>query len=278
MNMATLTGKVAVITGGASGIGLGTAELFLAEGAQVVIADLQVDKGKMLEARHGDRLIFQKTDVANENEIKTLIDRAVNQFGRIDCLFNNAGIAGPSCSITELSMDDYDSCMNILLRGVFLGIKHASSYMIAQKSGTILNTASTAALVPGAYHVYNVAKAAVAMLTRSAALELAPHGIRVNCICPGSIATPLFGVTAGLTREEAETKVAMMAKNIADRQPMKRTGTPADVAQAALWFASDASSYVTGQILAVDGGRTAGRLWPEGDLAQIVKQAVGITD
>jgi NAD(P)-dependent dehydrogenase (short-subunit alcohol dehydrogenase family) len=274
--MAALERKVAVITGGASGIGLGTVELFIAEGARVVVADLQADKGKALEARFPGRLVFQNTDVSKEDEVKALMDRAVNEFGRIDCLFNNAGVSGPVRSITELSMQEYDHYMGILLRGVVLGIKYAGRTMLAQKSGSILTCGSTAALVPGADHIYNTAKAGVVMLTRSAALEFAAHGVRVNCICPGSIATAMFGTSAGLSREDADSLVDTVAKNIAARQPMKRAGKPDDVAQAALWFASDASNYVTGQVLAVDGGRTVGRMWPEGDLAHIVKDAIGM--
>jgi NAD(P)-dependent dehydrogenase (short-subunit alcohol dehydrogenase family) len=273
--MGALEGKVAIITGGASGIGLGTVELFVAQGARVVVADLLADKGKALEARHGDRLVFKATDVANEDQVKALIDGTVDRFGRVDCLFNNAGVAGPICSITELSMADYSRSMDILLRGVLLGIKHAGRHMMAQKSGSIINTASMAALIPGSYHVYNIAKAGVVMLTRSAALELGNYGVRVNCVCPGPIVTPLFGLTAGLTREESEKKMPTVEKNIAIGQPIKRAGMPDDVAQAVAWFASDASSFVTGQILAVDGGRSVGRPW-SGDPAAVVKQIVEI--
>lgn len=260
-----LNGKVAVITGGASGIGKGAVELFLAEGAMVVVGDLLDKQGAELTAAHPGRVVYHRTDVAQEADVEALLARAVAEFGGLDILFNNAGIPGPIGSIEQVGVDDFDHAFGVLVRGVFLGTKHAAKHMRARGGGAIINTGSTAIAVPGpALHAYSAAKAAVGNFTRSTAMELGNWNIRVNCICPGSIATPLFAVTAGASREEAERTIGKVAENLADWGAIPRAGRPSDIAQAALWFAGEGSSFVTGQIIYVDGGRTVGMKWIPG--------------
>ncbi len=260
--MGNLDGKVAVITGGASGIGAATVQLFVEQGASVVIADIQDAKGAALVAELGERAVYQRTDVTSEDDVRNAIQRAVEQFGRLDCVFNNAGFPGVDLPIAEIPVDAFDATLSVLLRGAFLGIKHAAPILAAQKSGSIINTASVAGLRTGmAGHVYSAAKAAVVHLTRSAAMELGEQGVRVNCICPGGIATPIFGKAVGLSVEEADDTVELMQAVLAQNQPIKRSGRPEDIARAALWLASDDSSFVNGHALVVDGGLIGGRDW-----------------
>ena len=189
--MKLLKGKVAIITGGASGIGRATARLFVEEGAQVVIADIQEDKGQTVAEELGPNAIFQYTNVRREPDIRAMINRAITHFGHLDCLFNNAGYGGVAGPVAETSMRGFDKTVSILLRGVFMGIKYAAPIMKKQGSGSIISTGSVAGLRTGyAPHVYSACKAAVIHLTRTTAMELGPHNIRVNCICPGGIATP----------------------------------------------------------------------------------------
>lgn len=255
--MGRLEGKVAVITGGASGIGEGTVRLFVEHGARVVIADVQDDQGEALARALGPSAVFHHTDVACEPDVRSAVERAVRDFGRLDCMFNNAGFAGAIGPIEEIPVEEFDATLAVLLRGVFLGIKHAASVMKTQRSGSIISTASVAGLTAGeGPHVYSAAKAAVIHLTKSAALELGECGVRVNCICPGGIATPL---TAGLSRDAAALAAAQ--QRMATMQPIQRGGVPLDIARAALWLAGDDASFVNGHALVVDGGLSAGRLW-----------------
>jgi NAD(P)-dependent dehydrogenase (short-subunit alcohol dehydrogenase family) len=259
--MGRLEGNVAVITGGASGIGEATVRLFAGEGARVVIADIQDEAGERLASALGGSAVYQRTDVAREDDIRAAIQRATKEFGRLDCIFNNAGIGGAVGPIEDIPIDEYDRTMDVLLRSVFLGIKHAAPVMKSQGSGSIISTASIAGLRAGeGPHVYSAAKAAVIHLTRSAALELAAHNVRVNCICPGAIVTPL--VTMGLAPATPEFLDAMKA-SLARYQPLPRAGMPEDIAQAALWLAGDDAPFVTGHALVVDGGLTAGRPWEQ---------------
>ncbi len=259
--MARLDGKVAVITGGASGMGEGTVRRFVDEGARVVIADIQDAKGHTLADTLGGAAVYQHVDVADEAEVKAAVARAVSEFGRLDCMFNNAGFGGAIGPIETTPVEDYDRTMNVLLRGVFLGMKHAAPVMKAQGSGSIISTASVAGLSGGrGPHIYSAAKAAVINLTRSVALELGESGVRVNCICPGGIATPLLAKGLGGTEEAVE----MVRTALAGFQSIKRGGVPEDIANAALWLASDESSFVNGHALVVDGGLTAGTMWSAG--------------
>ncbi|MFN0094458.1 MAG: glucose 1-dehydrogenase [Dehalococcoidia bacterium] len=259
-----LEGKVAVVTGGASGIGEGTVRLFAAEGAKVVIADIQDARGEKLAEELGTATAYARCDVSQEADVAAAIDQAVRKWGRLDCMYNNAGFGGVGGPIDELDMAAYDQTMAVLLRGVFCGIKHAARVMKAQGSGSIISTASVAGV--GAIfgpHTYSAAKAAVIHISKTVAVELAEHNIRVNAICPGGIATPIFGKGMGLNAEQADATVEVMKGVLAQGQPIKRSGLPNDIAEAALWLASDASSFVTGQALVVDGGITlaAGGMW-----------------
>ena len=259
--MARLDGKVAVITGGASGMGEGTVRRFVDEGARVVIADIQDAKGHTLADTLGGAAVYQHVDVADEAEVKAAIKRAVDEFGRLDCMFNNAGFGGAIGPIETTPVEDYDRTMNVLLRGVFLGMKHAAPVMKAQGAGSIISTASVAGLGGGrGPHIYSAAKAAVINLTRSVALELGESGVRVNCICPGGIATPLLAKGLG----GGEDAVEMIRTALAGFQSIHRGGVPEDIANAALWLASDESSFVNGHALVVDGGLTAGTMWSQG--------------
>ena len=256
--MGALDGKVAVITGGASGIGEAAVRLFVEEGARVVIADVQDDRGEALAAELRAGAVYQRTDVTSEDDVKAAIARAAAELGRLDCMFNNAGFLGTVGPIDEIPADEYELTMNVLLRGPFFGMKHAAPVMKAQGSGVIISTSSMAGLTAGdGPHVYSTAKAALIHLTKSVALELAESNIRVNCICPGGIMTPL--VMAGVPDNPQVHEAARKA--LANFQPLHRAGEAADIAQAALWLASDASSFVTGHALVVDGGATSGTMW-----------------
>ena len=249
-----LQGKVAVITGGASGMGRATALRFLAEGASVVIADLNDATGKEFlesasQAGFAKQVRFARTDVAEEADVANMIDVAVRDFGRVDIVFNNAGLGGAFGPLTQLEVEDWDFTFAVLVRGVFLGIKHGARAMKRQGTGgSIINTASIAGLSGGAGPLcYSAAKAAVVNLTRSASLELAPDKIRVNAICPGAILTPL--VHRGSPDAVRPRLVTL--------QPWPEAGEGEHIAGAALFLASDDSRFVTGEPLVVDGGLTA---------------------
>ena len=253
--MGRLDGKVAIITGSASGIGRGTAMRFAGEGAAVVIADLNVEGGEaaVRDCReNGGRAVFQKAEVSSEAEIKALVARAVKEFGRLDIVYNNAGIGGAVGPLEQISVEDWDRSIAVLLRSVFLGIKHSVPELRKAGGGSIISTASVAGIRSFAgLHPYCAAKAGVVNLTRSAALEFARDRIRVNCICPGGINTPI------LHRNQPGVKEAMedwMAKG----QPIQRAGHPEDIAGMALYLASDDAQWVTGQAMIVDGGLTVG--------------------
>ena len=244
-----LEGKVAIVTGGASGMGLGTVRRFVAEGAKVVVADLNSAKGDEVVTELGDRVRFARTDVSVEDDVAALVDLAVDAFGGLDVMFNNAGIGGAFGPITELEADAWDETFAIDVRSVFLGTKHAARVMIAAgKGGSVINTASVAGLGGGAGPTaYSAAKAAVANLSVTTALELAPHRIRVNAICPGVIYTPLMH--AGDADAADEWRAAL--------QPWPDRGEPEHIAGAAMFLASDDSIFVTGQNIVVDGGLLA---------------------
>ncbi|MEW6297867.1 MAG: glucose 1-dehydrogenase [Thermodesulfobacteriota bacterium] len=256
--MGKLEGKVAIVTGGASGIGEATVRLFVAEGARVLVADMQEDKGQALAAEFGQAAAFHKVNVTREPEVKAAIDAAVARWGRLDCLFNNAGFGGALGPLESISVDEFDMTFDVLVKGVFLGLKHAAPVMKRQRAGNVINTGSVAGLQAGVGpHVYSAAKAAVVQLTKSAALEFAEWGARVNCICPGAVATPL---AAGRPDASAE-HLDQLRRSMADAHPLGRVGEPEEIARAALWLASDDSGFVTGHALVVDGGMMAGRPW-----------------
>ena len=249
-----LDGKVAVITGAASGIGAGTARWFVAEGAMVVVADMQVDAGQALVDELGERTRFASTDVTNEADIAAAVDLAVAEFGRLDVMFNNAGIVGAVGRISETPVEAWDNTIAILLRGVFLGTKHAARVMLPQNSGVIINTASTAGILGGlGPHTYTAAKHGVIGLTKSVANELAPNGIRVNAIAPGNTVTAM---TAMVTSGDPDDLEGTTAK-IAATSPLGYAGTPDDIAAAAVFLASDEARYISGHTLVVDAGQTS---------------------
>ena len=257
--MGRLTGKTAVITGGASGIGEATVRLFVAEGARVLIADILDREGAALAVELGGNALFRHTDVSHEADVKAAIDRAVVEFGRLDCTFNNAGFGRVVPSIEDIPVEEYESHMAVLLRGVFLGIKHSARVMKPQGSGSIINTASIAGLLTGYGSIlYSTAKAGVIHMSRCAAVELGESGVRVNAICPGCIVTPVFGKAFGMTHAEAVKTTESLRKDFENMQPIRRAGAGADIAQAALWLASDDSGFVNGHALVVDGGLTCG--------------------
>jgi NAD(P)-dependent dehydrogenase (short-subunit alcohol dehydrogenase family) len=280
MSMGRLSGKVAVVTGGASGIGRSTVELFVREGAAVVIGDLQDDKGERLVEELGAKAAYRRTDVGEEPDVEALVAHAVSRFGRLDCMFNNAGFAGVSGSITDIPADAFDATMRVLLRGVFLGIKHAARVMREQRSGSIISTASVAGVDTSfGPHVYDTAKAAVIHLTKSVAKELGDSNIRVNCICPGFIATPIFAKSHGLASQVADQTVEPVKEWLAQVQPIPRAGVPEDIAHAALWLAGDESTFVSGHALVVDGALLAGRRWADRQkLREDMRTALGVSD
>jgi NAD(P)-dependent dehydrogenase (short-subunit alcohol dehydrogenase family) len=254
-----LDGKVAVITGGCSGIGLGTVELFVAEGAQVIAADMQDEKGAMLDKRFPGKVRYIHCDVMIEADIAAAMALAQSEFGGLDILFNNAGTAGMPGSVEAMNAQGWDDCFALLVRGPALGMHHAAPLMKQRGGGSIINTASIAGLQAGwGPLAYSTAKGAVVHMSRCAAAELSPHRIRVNAICPGLIATSIFGTAMGLPREVADQMAARVAQNAAVAQPIPKPGLPDDIAQAALFLASDASAFVTGTHMVVDGGITIG--------------------
>ncbi len=262
--MGRLEGRRAVITGAASGIGAATAALFVSEGAAVVVADVDDDRGKRVADELGESAHFLHTDVTQEHDVEAAVALAVDTFGGLDCMFNNAGNPGSIGRIEDIDMEVFDRTVAIHLRGVFLGIRAAARVMRPQGHGSIINTSSVAALAANyAGHDYSACKAAIAHLTRTTANELGEHGIRVNAICPGGIATSIFGKAAGLEGDEAQATVEFMSSALSDMAPIRRAGKPIDIAEAALWLASDASSFVNGQAIAVDGGLTTGPLYRE---------------
>jgi NAD(P)-dependent dehydrogenase (short-subunit alcohol dehydrogenase family) len=252
-----LAGRVAVITGGASGIGRGTVLRFLDEGANVVAGDLNADAGEALAAEiaetadgldRSDRFRFVRADVSSEDDVANLVDTAVSTWGALDVMFKNAGIGGAFGPITEITVEHWDESFAVLVRSVFLGIKHAARVMIPQGGGSIVNTASVAGLAGGSGpQAYSAAKAAVISLTTTTSTELAPHRIRVNAVCPGVIFTPL---AIGAHEEYLANAVDLL-------QPWPDRGAPADIAAAVVYLASDDSRFVTGEAIRVDGGLIA---------------------
>ncbi len=254
--MGALDGKVAIVTGGSSGIGERIVELFVEQGAKVVVAARRQEEGTALEKRLGIRFI--RTDVANESDVKTMVDQTVKWFGRVDCLVNNAGVPSPMVSITEIDVPTIDQLLAVNVRGVLLGIKHVAPVMLAQKAGSIINIGSIAGLRGGASgHIYSATKAAVQSITRSAGAELGEKGIRVNTISPGAIVTGIFAKNAGVEASKADRLTDVIKGAFASLQPIPRAGIPEDIAQAAVFLASDGSSFINCQDIVVDGGMTS---------------------
>lgn len=258
-----LAGKVAVVTGGASGIGRGTVEKFVAEGARVVIADVDADRGEALATALGPDALFRPTDVSDPEQVGALVAAAVERFGGLDVMVNNAGVSGTMHRrFLEDDLADFHRIMAVNVLGVMAGTRDAARHMAAHGGGSIINMTSIGGIqAGGGVMTYRASKAAVIQFTKSAAIELAYYEIRVNAIAPGNIPTPLLKTSAvDMDPAELERYEAGIRETMRSDRPLKREGTADDIAEAALYFASDRSRYVTGTVLPVDGGTVAGKV------------------
>ncbi|MGF1455630.1 MAG: SDR family NAD(P)-dependent oxidoreductase [Alphaproteobacteria bacterium] len=276
-----LADKVAVITGGCSGIGLASVERFVAEGALIAVGDIQDEKGEGLQSRFPGRVLYRHCDVTDVHQIKALIDDAAHQFGGLDIVFNNAGAAGSVGAIDEVSMPAWDRTFDLLVRSVAAGTQYAIPHMEARGGGSIINTASIAGLQAGwGPTAYSTAKAAVAHFSKCAAMDVAQRKIRVNAICPGLIATSIFGDAFGLDRAQSDQMAARIEMEVGPlMQALPVSGAPSAIANMALFLACDDSYFVTGQALVVDGGITAGHphSWQRGS-GGLGAALLGLTD
>lgn len=252
-------GKVALITGAASGIGLGTVERLVAEGAKVLAADIQDEKGAALEARFPGVVAYRHCDVMEEAQIKAAIDSAAEIFGGLDLVFNNAGAIGAAGGLEEVTLEGFKRTLDLLLNSVVAGTMHAIPHLKARGGGAIVNTASVAGVQMGYGPIaYSTAKGAVIHFTRCAAAELGPLNIRINAICPGMIATSIFGDAVGMSRPAADQMAAMLAERSSIVQPLPRSGLPEDIAAMVAHLGSDDGRFITGGHFMVDGGLTIG--------------------
>ncbi|HEX6594199.1 MAG TPA: glucose 1-dehydrogenase [Bacillota bacterium] len=248
--MKKLDNKVSIITGGASGIGEAAVREFVNEGSKVVIADLNEEKGKALEKELTDAgadVLFIQSNVTNENEVKDLISKTVEKYGKLDVLYNNAGMLKTANSSHELDFSDWRQVMDVNLDGVFLMVKYGIQQMVNNGGGSIINTASIAGHVAATDEIaYNTSKHAVVGITRTLGVEYAKKNIRVNAVCPGYVSTPLLD---DFSQEEKD--------HLASLHPMGRLARPEEIAKSVVFLASDDASFVTGSSLLVDGGFTA---------------------
>ncbi len=256
-----LQGKVAIVTGGTGGIGAGTVELLAGEGARVVIADVDENAGQALAAKLGEAAVFRRTDVGKGEDIRSVVDFAVEHFGGLDIMFNNAGISGAQYPrFLDDDLQDFHRVIDINLFGVMAGCLHAGRHMSRHGGGVIINNASIAGIVAGqALMTYRATKAAVIQFSKSVAIDLAEYNIRVNCLAPGHIRTSLTAFSQpGMTEEEVERVKQAVSPAMDVNQPLKRHGKPEDVAQAVLFLCSERAAQITGVVLPVDGGISAG--------------------
>jgi NAD(P)-dependent dehydrogenase (short-subunit alcohol dehydrogenase family) len=272
-----LSGKVAIVTGGSSGIGRGTAQRFLAEDARVVIADVDQERGAAFAASCGPNAIFKQTDVSDAEQVRDLVAFAVETFGGLHIMFNNAGISGARHPrLLDEDFSDFHRVMAVNLLGVMVGTREAARHMAARGGGSIINISSIGGVQssPGLW-AYHTSKASVIMFTKCAAIDLGEYAIRVNCIAPGNIETPILSsvLAANMPEEEKARLMAAIRNFILSRQPLQRQGSTEDVAEAALYFGSDRSSYVTGTMLPVDGGHLAGNPATSGGFEEVYKRA-----
>jgi NAD(P)-dependent dehydrogenase (short-subunit alcohol dehydrogenase family) len=261
--MGMVDGKIAIITGATSGIGARTAELFVAEGASVVFTGRRKVEGEAVAGKIGNKAQFIAADATSEDDWRRLIDHTLKTFGRIDCLFNNAGGPAPTGSIASVPVAGFDAAMALLVRSVMLGMKHVAPIMMRQRAGSIINNGSIAAHQTGrsTSMVYGAAKAAVNHLSKCVAMELGEHNVRVNSVSPGAIATGILPKALGVDVKRADTLVDEMKQVYAKAQPIPRSGLPDDIAQCVLWLASDRSTFVNGTDIVVDGGLIGGAMF-----------------
>ncbi|WP_409493509.1 glucose 1-dehydrogenase [Amycolatopsis sp. cmx-11-12] len=254
MDGSLLQGKTALITGAASGIGAAAAAVFAAHGASVVLADTDVAGGTDVAAEvetRGGQAVFIRTDVRSDADVAAVVQCSLEHFGRLDCAFNNAGIDGQIAPLHESTEHNWDEVLGVNLTGVWRCLKYEIRQMLTQGSGAIVNTASVAGVVGVSLRLsaYVAAKHGVVGLTKEAALEYATQKIRINALCPGGVRTAML--------DEAIRKGLVPEQDLLARQPVGRFATPEEIAEAAAWLCSDASSFVTGHAMAVDGGWTA---------------------
>jgi NAD(P)-dependent dehydrogenase (short-subunit alcohol dehydrogenase family) len=260
-----LSGKVAIVTGGASGIGKGIVERFLAEGANVVIADVQDELGAALATDAGPDAYFHHADVGDQAQVGALVATAIEKFGGLHVMVNNAGVSSPlRKGLFDEDFAEFDKVMRVNVLGVMAGTRDAGRYMAEHGGGSIINISSIGGILAGGgVSTYRASKAAVIQFTKSAAIALAEYDIRVNCIAPGNIPTQILAKSAtGEDRDRLEAFEARIRQTMRDDRPLKREGTADDVAEAVLYFATDRSRYVTGTVLPVDGGTVAGKVMP----------------
>lgn len=261
-----LAGKVAIVTGGASGIGRGIAERFAAEGAGVVIADVRDDLGAELADElnaQGHTTVFRRTDVGDQAQVSELVRSAVSAFGGLHVMVNNAGISSPlRKGLFAEDFEEFDRVMRVNLLGVMAGTREAARHMADNGGGSIINLGSIGGIqAGGGVPVYRASKAAIIHFTKGAAIELAHYEVRVNCLAPGNIPTPILATSAtDEDRDRLERFEARIRQQMRDDRPLKREGTAEDVAEAALYLATARSRYVTGTVLPVDGGTVAGKV------------------
>jgi len=262
--MGVLKDRVAVVVGGTSGIGAEIARAFVGAGARVVVAGRREPQGTRLAREFGPNGLFVRTDVVVEGDVEALMATTMDRFARLDCLVNSAGAGGSAAGIVNLDLDRLAQTLRVHVGGTVAAMKYAAPIMISQRSGSIISIASIGGRVAGWTFLDNsAAKAAVLQLSRSVAVELAEHGVRVNSISPGPILTGIFAKGAGIDHQDADQTADSLEPVFRDRlelwQPIQRVGLPRDVAAVAIWLASDAAAFVTGQDFSVDGGITAGR-------------------
>jgi NAD(P)-dependent dehydrogenase (short-subunit alcohol dehydrogenase family) len=280
--MGMLDGKIAIITGATSGIGERTAELFVAEGARVVFTGRRKPEGEAIAKRLGGSASFVAADATQEADWERLIRHVLERHGKFDALFNNAGGPAPTGGIESVPVEGFDQAMALLVRSVMLGMKHAAPIMKRQRAGAIINNGSIAAHLAGysSSMVYSAAKAAVVHLTRCVAMELGEHGVRVNSVSPGAIATGILAKALGV---QDASKADALADKIkiayAGMQPIPRAGLPDDIAQCVCWLASDRATFVNGEDVVVDGGVIGGRMYtPQQEGLQKAKTMLGIAE
>ncbi|UYN93623.1 MAG: SDR family oxidoreductase [Enhydrobacter sp.] len=280
--MGRLDGKVTIVTGATSGIGRRTVEIFAAHGAKVVATGRREELGRSLERALGkDKCLFIKADATQEAEVKGVIDSCLAKWGRLDCLFNNAGGPAPVGGIETVPVEGFDAAMATLVRSVMLGMKHAAPIMMKQGAGSIINNGSVAARRAGysTSMIYGAAKAAVVHLTVCAAMQLGEKNVRCNAISPGGIATGIFAKALGLPPDKADTYAEAVKGSMAALQPIPRAGLTDDIANAAVFLASDESTFINGHDLVVDGGVVGGRLWgPHQQGVQAMRKAFGVAE